>query len=64
MWFLCIFSTFAVVHALDNGAASAPPLGWQSWNGFGMNFNATLFLEQAVRVFPQHLNDYFFFFFF
>ena len=39
-----------LVNGLDNGAALKPPLGWQSWNGFHMNFNATLFLEMAKAM--------------
>ena len=30
--------------SLDNSAALTPQLGWQSWNVFHMNFNATLFV--------------------
>eukprot|EP00729_Bicosta_minor_P007928 gene7928-10725_t len=46
----CICLLAPMAYALDNGAAPTPPLGWQSWNGFGMNFNATLFKEQAVAM--------------
>ena len=36
--------------SLDNGAARQPPLGWQSWNGYGMDFNATLYREMAKAM--------------
>ena len=33
--------------AWDNGAALTPTRGWQNWNGFGNDFNASLTLEIA-----------------
>jgi hypothetical protein len=35
---------------LLNGAAPRPPLGWQNWNGFGMNFNASLIRRTASAM--------------
>jgi hypothetical protein len=37
-------------HALNNGAAHLPPLGWSQWNAFEMNFNASLFREVALNL--------------
>ena len=40
----------APARGLDNGAAPRPPMGWQSWNGFGMQFNASLFRRMASAI--------------
>jgi hypothetical protein len=47
---LCFLASSMLADGLDNGAAITPPLGWQSWNANGANFNATLFVEQAVAM--------------
>ena len=35
------------VHALDNGLARTPPMGWNSWNKYACNINETLIKQQA-----------------
>ena len=47
---LLLFAIFQIAHTLDNGAALTPPLGWQSWNAYHMNFNSTLFIEMAEAM--------------
>ena len=39
--------TVRCANAWDNGAALTPTRGWQNWNGFGNEFNASLTLEIA-----------------
>lgn len=39
--------------ALDNNAALAPPLGYNPWNGFKMNFNASL-IEETVAAMSEN----------
>ncbi|WP_224363413.1 NPCBM/NEW2 domain-containing protein [Hyalangium versicolor] len=34
-------------HALDNGLARTPPMGWNSWNKYACNINETLIKQQA-----------------
>ena len=34
-------------HALDNGLARTPPMGWNSWNKFGCNVSETLIKQMA-----------------
>jgi alpha-galactosidase len=34
-------------HALDNGLAITPPMGWNSWNKYACNINETLIKQQA-----------------
>ena len=46
--------TFAVVlalsvHALDNGLAALPPMGWRSWNQFGGTISQQLFEEVIFK---------------
>lgn len=43
--------------AMENGAARTPPLGWNSWNGFGMNFNASLVRQTAQAMKQRGLLD-------
>jgi hypothetical protein len=37
------------VSCLDNGLALSPPMGWRSWNQFGLDINQTL-VEQQYRA--------------
>ncbi len=37
-------------HALDNGVARTPPMGWNSWNTFGCNINETLIRQHADAI--------------
>ena len=39
----------AVCSALDNGLAITPPLGFRTWNQFGLNVNTTM-MEQTFRA--------------
>jgi alpha-galactosidase len=39
--------TFTPAHALDNGLARTPPMGWNSWNSFHCEVNAKLVEETA-----------------
>ncbi|GHO70698.1 hypothetical protein KSC_095900 [Ktedonobacter sp. SOSP1-52] len=34
-------------HALNNGVALTPPMGWNSWNKFGCNISESLIKQQA-----------------
>ena len=43
--------------AMDNGAARSPPLGWSTWNGFGMTFNASLVRRTAKAMKERGLLD-------
>ena len=35
--------------ALGNGLALTPPMGWNDWNSFGCNVNATLVQQTADK---------------
>ena len=37
------------IHALDNGYAVSPPMGWRSWNCFALNVNQSL-MEDTIRA--------------
>jgi alpha-galactosidase len=34
-------------HALDNGLALTPPMGWANWNSFGCDYNSSTIMAQA-----------------
>ena len=42
-------STVCGVHGLDDGQAISPPMGWRSWNQFGLFINQSL-LEQQFEA--------------
>jgi hypothetical protein len=44
---LLLAAAVGSVAAWDNGAARTPTRGWQNWNGFSNDFNASLTLEVA-----------------
>jgi alpha-galactosidase len=44
-------------HALDNGVARTPPMGWNSWNTFGCNINEALIRQMADSVVSSGLRD-------
>ena len=46
-WTLRLLLLMPTGTAMENGAARSPPLGWSSWNGFGMSFNASLVRRTA-----------------
>jgi alpha-galactosidase len=44
-------------HALDNGVARTPPMGWNSWNTFGCNINETLIRQMADAMVSNGMRD-------
>jgi len=44
-------------HAIDNGVARVPPLGWSSWNTYGARVNATHLMAQADAMVALGLRD-------
>ncbi|MFN8074522.1 MAG: alpha-galactosidase [Kineosporiaceae bacterium] len=44
-------------HALDNGVAKTPPLGWNSWNSFGCNPSETLVRQMADAMVNSGMRD-------
>jgi alpha-galactosidase len=46
-----------VAHALDNGVARTPPMGWNSWNTFGCNINEGLIRQMADSIVSTGLRD-------
>lgn len=51
--FLFCFS----IHALDNGVALTPPMGWNSWNTFGMYPSDQLIRETADAMVSSGMKD-------
>jgi alpha-galactosidase len=48
----------ASVHALDNGLAKTPPMGWNSWNKFGCNgLNEKVVRETADAMASNGMKD-------
>lgn len=37
-------------HALNNGVALTPAMGWNSWNHFGCNINENLIMQTIDQV--------------
>ncbi|WP_435824023.1 glycoside hydrolase family 27 protein [Actinoplanes missouriensis] len=44
-------------HALDNGVARTPPMGWNSWNTFGCNINEGLIRGMADAMVSSGMRD-------
>lgn len=44
-------------HALENGVARTPPMGWNSWNTFGCNINETLIRQMADAIVSSGMRD-------
>ncbi|GAA2356442.1 alpha-galactosidase [Catellatospora methionotrophica] len=44
-------------HALDNGVARTPPMGWNSWNTFGCNINEGLIRQHADAMVSSGMRD-------
>lgn len=44
-------------HALDNGVARTPPMGWNSWNTFGCNINETLIRQHADAIVSSGMRE-------
>jgi alpha-galactosidase len=48
---------FADAHALDNGLAKTPPMGWNSWNKFACNVSEKLIKEMADAMVTSGMRD-------
>ncbi|MEO8073386.1 MAG: glycoside hydrolase family 27 protein, partial [Acidobacteriota bacterium] len=46
---ISLFSTFAVAQKFES-LAKTPPMGWNSWNGFGCNVDEKLIKETADKI--------------
>ena len=44
-------------HALDNGLAKTPPMGWNSWNKFACNVSEKLIKEMADAMVTSGMRD-------
>jgi alpha-galactosidase len=44
-------------HALENGVARTPPMGWNTWNTFGCNINETLIRQMADAMVSSGMRD-------
>ena len=55
--FLLVACYCASATAMDNGAARTPPLGFSTWNGFHMDFNASLVRQTAKAMKQRGLLD-------
>ena len=44
MWyrFVCFLLALSGTYSLDNGLAQSPPMGFRTWNQFGLNVNQSL----------------------
>ena len=47
---LLLLLLFTVVHALDNGLALRPPMGYNPWNQFGCHINETIVMKTADHM--------------
>jgi alpha-galactosidase len=54
---LLIACCFTDVHALDNGLAKTPPMGWNSWNKFACNVSEKLIKEMADAMVTSGMRD-------
>ncbi|MFC8452368.1 alpha-galactosidase [Kitasatospora sp. NPDC057223] len=43
--------------ALDNGVATTPPMGWNTWNSFGCNINEQLIRTSADNLVSSGMKD-------
>ena len=50
---LLLLTAASLSHALDNGLARTPPLGWSTWNYFATHINETLLVEMADVIGPE-----------
>ncbi|WP_020524115.1 glycoside hydrolase family 27 protein [Catelliglobosispora koreensis] len=44
-------------HALENGVARTPPMGWNTWNTFGCNINEALIRQMADAIVANGMRD-------
>ncbi|WP_406471555.1 glycoside hydrolase family 27 protein [Streptomyces sp. NBC_01615] len=54
---LLLMSAAPRAHALDNGLARTPPMGWNDWNAFGCNVSETLVKQTADYLVSSGLKD-------
>ena len=54
---LLLFACFTDVHALENGLAKTPPMGWNSWNKFACNVSEKLIKEMADAMVTSGMRD-------
>src|SRR4051794_11362313 len=45
------------LHALDNGLARTPPMGWNTWNKFACNVSEKLVKEAADAIVSSGMKD-------
>lgn len=43
--------------ALENGLARIPPMGWSSWNKFGLNIDETIVKQIADTIVASGMKD-------
>jgi alpha-galactosidase len=55
--FLALLSFADISHALDNGLALTPPMGWNSWNKFGCNVSEDLIKSMADGMASSGMKD-------
>src|ERR1700739_1717048 len=53
---VALFST-QPIHALDNGLAKTPPMGWNSWNKFACNVSEDLIRGMADAMVSSGMRD-------
>lgn len=53
---LLVFSSAAIAQKFEN-LAPTPPMGWNSWNGFGCNVNEKLIRETADAIAANGMKD-------
>ena len=54
---VALFSLTPTTHALDNGLALTPPLGWNSWNKFHCNVSEDLIKSMADGMVSSGMKD-------
>src|SRR4026209_1456794 len=54
---LLLFACFTDVHALENGLAKTPPMGWNSWNKFACNVSEQLIRKQDDAMAASGMKD-------
>lgn len=56
LWIIPISLLFRSVHALDNGLAITPQMGWNTWNHFGCDISEDTILSAAQAIKDQGLD--------
>ncbi|MBO0518042.1 alpha-galactosidase, partial [Streptomyces beijiangensis] len=54
---LLVLSAAPRAHALENGLARTPPMGWNDWNAFGCNVSEALVEQTADYLVSSGLKD-------